>query len=1150
MKKRKRFLTRYECYLLRRTLKIMKLTTFILLITTMFVSASSYSQSTRLSLKFTEISYADMFKTIETQSEFRFAFSSSRLDPNQKVQINVKRKTLEEILDKTLPDGVAYEIFDRYVIIMNANDKKSANEMQQQQTISGTVTDEQGLSLPGVSIIIKGTTNGTTTNVDGTFVLSDVPEDATLVFTFIGMRTLEVPVSGQTTFNVTMNEVAINIEEVVAIGYGTKKRKDLTGSVGQVKSEDLTKTAVVGLDQAVKGKIAGVQVTTNSGEPGGDISMRIRGVGSINSSNEPLYIIDGVPYNSLNAINVNDIERIDVLKDAAAASIYGSRASNGVVLVTTKRGTKGLTISFDASVGVQSVANKLDLLNGQQFAKLANENLVSAGMDPNPSWSNPSTVQNSDWQSEIFRAAPVQSYYFNISSGGEKSSTMFSFSYHDQDGIIVGSSYKRYTLRLNSECELSEKIKVGIKLNGAFSEKQKSGTSVEAAISNQPTQPIYTSHEGLFNLNPDGSIDPSGDSFFGWNGYAFVSRFANVHFYQASQGNSVYRQYSDWSPHKSQQILSSGFIEYEAIKGLKIKSVMNLTFGHDLTERHSRGNPPEVSLIDLTDNFSQGWFQSTQWNWVNTISYNKTFDKHNISAVIGIDALESNSKFVDVKTYNVPSDQHSISASEIDTRVVTGYPSKYNLLSYFGRASYDYDGKYLISGTIRRDGSSNFAPSEQFGVFSSASVGWRISQENFMKDIEFIYDLKLRGSYGTVGNQNIPPFKYLSTYSTDGGKYQYTLGADQSAVGAIYQSNFGDPTIHWEKSTQTDIGLDLSVLSGKLLLTADYYIKSLDDLLGNFPVPIYTGVTGASLLRNGFSMENSGFELSVDFKEQIDEFKFSVGANFSTLNNKITQLTDNEKSYVSADIQAGFGAINDGGAETRTNVGGRIGTFYGYQTDGIIQTQEEADAYTLIGGLSPGDRKFKDTNGDGTINASDKVELGNGLPKYTFGLNLNAQYKAFDFSMFFNGQAGVQIANMLTFSLQNMRYYNSTGIINGSTALLDSWTPENKSNTMPRNTYTAPTSNRWMGEYYIEDGSFLRISNVQIGYTLNDNLLSKVGISKLRFYISGQNLYTFTKYSGYDPEIGSQDGNVLKTGVDSGRYPQARMINLGVNCTF
>jgi TonB-dependent starch-binding outer membrane protein SusC len=1037
-----------------------------------------------------------------------------------------------------------------------ASPSSSADEYQQQK-ISGKVTDAStGEPIIGANVVISGTTVGVITDTKGMYTL-EAPKKGSAVIevSFLGYVAQKIPYNGQSTIDVLLTSDVAKLDEVVVVGYGTQKRKDLTGSFGQVKSEDLTKAVSVGFDQALQGKMAGVQVTNNSGEPGGSRSIRIRGVGSINSSNEPLYIVDGVPYDDLNAINVNDIDRIDVLKDAAAASIYGSRASNGVILVTTKRGQKGLNISFDVKTGVQSVPKTISVLNGSQFAELANENLVNGGIPANPMWSQPSKVRNSDWQSALFQPALMQDYNFMISSGGEKVTTLFSFGYLDQGGIIVGSNYKRYTARLNQDYNISKRLKAGITINAAFGEKKNidSGgdmSGINSALYMAPTTPIKAPVEGLFGLNPDGSVDTAGDSFYGYDGYAYHTRFANINYFPQNVAAPVgiYKNYL-LNNSKSQQLLGTAFVELEVISGLKIKSNLSLTFGNDYSESGRKAAPDPLQMmaqLNTMSTFNEGWSQANQWNWINTIAYTKSFGKHNISAIAGIDALQGKNNYVNINTDHVPADQLSISASAIDTRIASGYPGTSGLVSYFGRASYDYEGKYLISGTVRRDGSSNFGPGNKWGVFSSGSVGWRISQEEFLKSVEIINDLKLRASYGVVGNQNIPPFKYLSTYSNDAGTYQYTLGPGKATMPALYQNNFGDPNIHWEKSNQLDFGFDLAVLKSKLSITADYYIKKLNDLLGNFPVPVYTGVYGASLLKNGFSMENRGLELTATYRTNIGDVNFSVGGNFAVLDNKITKLTDSKVSTVTQSISL---TSHDGGAITQTAVDGRIGNFMGYLTNGICQSDEEAAAEPL-GGLSAGDRKYKDMNNDDNINALDKVSLGNGLPKYTFGFNLQADYKGFDASIFFHGQAGVDIANMLHGAIYDMRYHNSTGIVNCSSDLLGRWTGPGTSNTMPRNSYLAPISNDWFSDVYIENGRFLRIDNLQIGYTLSETITRKAGISHLRVYVSAQNLHTFTKYSGYDPEVGSPGQNVLQTGADFGRYPLARMFNIGLNCNF
>ena len=1108
---------------------------------------------------------------VEKQIGVDFIYSSSFIDAGRKITCNVKEIKLKQFIeDYLIPLDIGYRILNDQVLLFTTSTNVMAlvdrnkdidqADVPVYSTITGTVTNEKGEPLEGATIIVKGTAIATTTNSKGFFRV-EVPGDNTvLVITYTGFSKQEISVGKQNEFTIKLIPVDNELGDVVVIGYGSQRERKITGAISSINAKDFSGLAVTGVDQAIQGRMAGVQVTQNSGEPGGSISLRIRGVGSINSTNEPLYVVDGVPYGSLNAINPNDIERVDVLKDASAASIYGSRASNGVVLITTKRGKSGRSsVSVDAYAGIQNNYKKMDLLNGSQFAKLANENLTNGGFPANPAWSNPATVVNTDWQETVLQTAPIQSYNASISGGGDKVSTLFSIGYFDQKGIIVGSDYNRYTVRLNTDYSIAKNFKLGITLNGAFDEKKVVGSQNDfsgvLSLTNymQPSSLNTTTQNGLFGLNPDGSIDPNGNTYFGWEGYSSTSKFAEVNQYPTALGNPLHtvKNYLRNSQ-KSQQLLAAAFAEYEIIPGLKIRSTFNYNFENSFNINSLRKAPTEVNLIGqyrTTSSYNENWNRSNQWNWINTVSYNKSFGQNNISFIAGMDALKNTFQFVNINTANAPDAQQVINASNNTGRVVSGYPTDFALISYFGRLTYDYADKYLLSASIRRDGSSKFGPNNKFGMFPSVSAGWRISEESFLQSSTFIDELKLRASYGTVGNQNIPNFKYLSTYSNDGGTYQYTLGSGQTPVNAIYADNNGDPDIRWEKSTQTNIGIDASFLKATFTLTADYYIKKLDDLLGNFPVPSYTGVNGGSILKNGFSMENKGIELSLGYNEHFGEVNFSANVNFSTLENKITKLTENEKGYVAQSISVGGGGINDGGAQTRTLLGERIGTFYGYITNGIIQNAADL-AGSGLGGVKLGDRLFKDLNKDGTINSDDKTAIGNGLPKYIYGLSLRADYKGFDVSILLNGQSGVKIANMTRFRLYNMRFHNSTGIVNGSSDLLNSWTGPGTSNELPRNSYTAPTSNRWFSTFYIEDGSFVRIRNIQIGYTLPVTISKKAGMSRSRIYVAVQNLHTFTKYTGYDPEIGSPDQNVLTTGADFGRYPLPRMFTVGINCQF
>ena len=1142
----------------------------------------------RITLQVQSQQVKNVLSNIEKQVDIKFMYTHELIRANRRISIDAANERLEDVLKKLLePLRINYEVSGRRILLSSPPAQSGAvPEMESRSfafTVSGTVSDDGGQPMTGVNILEKGTSNGAVTDAEGRFRLQVADEKAVLVVSYIGYASEEIPVNGRSEIPVRLLPDLQSLSEVVVVGYGTQKQREVTGAVSSVTSKDINGVVVTGLDQAMQGRMAGVQVTQNSGEPGGNVSVRIRGLGSITGNNEPLYIVDGVPYGSLNAINPNDIERIDVLKDAASAAIYGSRGSNGVVIVTTKRGAAGkVQVTLDAYAGIQSASRKLDLLNGPQFARLANENLVNGGQEPNPAWSNPDRVANTDWQDEIFRSAPIQSYNVNISGGSEKSRSLVSVGYFDQGGIVSQSHYKRYTARINNDFDISPRFKVGFTLNGAFEDRRGTRTDQGSASSTQgglittaishPTIPLVAPREGLFSVNPDGSIDPTGNIYYGYDGTVFVTRDANPIWYPQPLSNPVYayEKLRDESS-RSQELLAAAFGEYELIKGLRFRSAINLTFSNKNTENFWKGIPvPQLETRGLYGTNAQLWggpSQGNQWNWINTVSYNKTLGRHNFTALAGIDALRSTNQGISINTQTNPNDQPFVdgapqnTATNLSFRTVSGgAPNPYALLSYLGRITYDYAGKYLLTANIRRDGSSNFNPDGdyQYGVFPSVSVGWLMSEEDFMRTVPFVSQLKMRASYGEVGNEGIPSFRYLSTYVNEGNRRRYPLGLNQDPVVGFYQDRIGTADIRWETSTQANVGIDAAFLNNSITLTADYYVKKMDDMLGDFPLPAYVGVRNNFITRNGFTMQNSGLEIALGYNRRFGDFGFSAGGNFATLNNKVTRLTGNETGYVSSNISAGA----DGGAETRTEVGEPVGNFYGYVTDGIFQTQAEIDASAMKGleDVRPGDRRYKDISGpdgvpDGVINDRDRTLIGNGLPKYTFGFNMNMNFKGFDLAVLLNGQGGVQIANQTKYWLNHMRYSNTAGAVsNTSTDLLESWTPENGSNTFTRNSYDAAFSNKWFSDFNIENGAFLRVRNVQLGYTLPEAFSQKVGMSRARIYVAAQNLFTFTEYSGYDPEMGSRvdngRGNALQTGVDFGRYPVSRMFTGGINFTF
>jgi len=1047
----------------------------------------------------------------------------------------------------------------RVVILFAFLNLLSGNLFSQKVTLTGAVSDEVGKPVSGVSVTEKGAAKGAISNNNGKYKIEVANDKSILVFSAVGYVTQEIGVESKTSIDVILIVKDQILNEVTVLGYGNQRKKLLTGAVSSITAKDISSLPLTGLDQALQGRMAGVQVTQNSGEPGGSISVRIRGVGSISSGTEPLYIVDGIPMTQiaggLNSINPNDIERIDVLKDAAAAAIYGSRASNGVVLVTTKQGKAGkLSLNFDAYVGTQQSVKKLDLLNGPQFATLANENLVNGGLPPNPAWNNPSSLPSYDWQDAVLGSAPIQNYNVSASSGTERSRTYFSLGYLNQDGILNNSHYKRYTARLNSDFDITKRIKVGGTFNFSFDDQttpitQDGGgkSSINTTVRMWPINPIFS--------NVDGDIN---NSFYGYKGYTLIKAAANALYYP-NLNNVVYIDNVHYRyPKKSTNALLAVFGEYEIINGLKFRTSFNYLRNNSFFQFSRESAPPAVDgrgpLIAVAQ-YAETWRQIDQYNWINTLTYSKQINNHNFTIVAGTDALKNTYRQVFVNGSGRPPGQYNLNS--ISSLNINGYNESYSLVSYIGRLTYDYKNKYLLTASFRRDGSTKFAPGNEYGNFPSASVGWRLSEEPFMKNIKEINELKLRASYGIVGNQNIPNFKYASTYSNNAGLYNYVLNGN-IVVPASYRNNIGDPNISWEKSAQTNFGLDAVLFNNLINFSADYYIKKQTDMLGEAPVPGYLDVPGNRITKNIFSMENKGLELLLGVNKKIGQVNFSATANFSTLENKITNLLGKATDFISQPLGSLQG--DDGGSQTRSAVGQRIGNFWGYVTDGIIQDAAEA-ASSGMSGVKPGDRRFKDLDGNGIINANDKTIIGNGLPKYIFGLNLSATYKDFDFSVFFQGQAGVQVANMQ--EAYAMHISGDGGFINGPAKWLNRWTGKGTSNDMPRNSFDAPSSNRFFSSAYIEDGSFVRIRNMQLGYTLPVKLISKMRINSLRLYVSAQNLHTFTKYTGFDPEVGtrfqssagdanqsSDEVNALTTGVDYGRYPLPRTILFGLNVRF
>ncbi|GEO07286.1 SusC/RagA family TonB-linked outer membrane protein [Adhaeribacter aerolatus] len=1006
--------------------------------------------------------------------------------------------------------------------------------LAQSTTISGTVrsaTDQQ--ILPGVTVAVKNTQMGTTTDERGRYQIPEVPNNAVLVFSFVGFKSLERPVGSNTTLDVTLEEDNAQLEEVVVVGYGTQKKREVTGAVASIKSEDITKVATNSFTSAIQGKVPGVFIAQTSGAPGGSASVRIRGVGTT-GGNEPLYVVDGMPLgggsmgisgssdrvDGLSVINPNDIESIEVLKDAAAAAIYGARAANGVILITTKRGKEGQAkVSLDAYTGVQQLWKKPEFLNAQEFTTLANELYTNSGMTPNPEWANPASFgEGTNWIDQVFRTAPVQNYDVSVNGGTQKLKGALSLGYRDQEGTIMETWYKRYTGRASADLQANDKLSFGSSLSFSYSQAK-----------GQQNQDLRI---GIFNL---------AQQFYPTLGREDVVNGSSA--YYTTQGDNPYlRAKSIDNQVNNFRVFGNAFGVYEIIPGLKFRSSVGLDVNNNRAStwepRAERGHYRNLQAT-LGETYTQG----LNWLLENTLSYTKVFGEHSVSAVVGQTAQNNNNNWVSVTAREYQNEQiRVINSSNENNRRASGTGSEYTLASYLARVNYAFKDRYLLSASIRRDGSSNFGPNNKWGNFPSVSAGWNITEESFMQQQTFISNLKIRGSWGRLGNDAITPFGYLSTIRLGTVNDNYVLGLNQGLVIGATMSKPGNPDLKWETSEQTNIGIEASFLNNRIYLTSDYYIKNTKDMLISLPVSIEAGFQSAPSI-NGGKVQNKGLELLLGYQNDIGAFHFDVSGNLATLRNEVMSLGVGQP--ITGPSVTNYFTVN----ATYTEVGQPIGYFRGFIVDGIYQTNDEVNK-TLQPNAVAGDFKFRDINGDNVLSDADRVKIGNPWPTLMYGSNIDMSYKGFDLNIMLQGVAGNDIFHANKRSAYPLKYFGGTGVVNGSKNVLNRWTPGSGRNDVPRLAYTDSNGNFGnSSSFYVEDGDYMRIRNLTLGYRLPGDLIRKTGlVQNARIYVNAQNLFTFTKYSGFDPEVGST--NPMMAGIDDGVYPQPRTLMVGVNLSF
>lgn len=1066
---------------------------------------------------------------------------------------------------------LAKSILFRILLITGFCSFINLNVLLAQKTITGTVADETNSQpVAGATISVKGATNATQTNADGSFSITVPNRTTRLIISSVGFESQDILIGERNNITVSLKTSASNLNEVVVVGYGTQRRKDLTGAVSSINAATIEKVPVTTTEQALQGRAAGVQIVNNDASPGGNISVLIRGIGSLASGgNAPLYVVDGYPTSGgINNINPNDIASVDVLKDASATAIYGIRAANGVVIITTKKGLKNrIQVSLDAYAAVQSEPEKYDLLNAQQFAALSNEVEASDSTHTYfglPVWHTPNALHNVDWQDAVYRQGLTQNYTIGIRGGSDKVQTAMSFGYYDQKGIVLGSFFKRYSLNLNLDYEATSWLK--------------SSTSVKYTYQDA-NNPIATGGNGLFNLAVNPPTLDSGNKFT----YQIKDANGNYGFYNPIKpnvnkfNNPVYSAETNQYQNITNYILATSSLEATIYEGLKIKTNLganvNNYSGFYLQPEDNRASLQYPGSVTSPANYHQTTNRTFEWLWENTISYDRTFGLHTINFVGGISAQKNTWTGMaggGIPPNNVTRDLSLVTNLTLDPNVPgtnTGNGQNiYTLASQFARLTYQFADKYMITATIRRDGSSKFDTGHKYGTFPSAAVGWRIKNESFLKNVNWLNDLKFRGSYGEVGNEiPIGLFQYQSLYagnfpSNVNGNGNDNLGYPFNKIyqNGIAQIQPANPTLKWETDKQLDIGMDAAFLNGALNLTVDWFKRDSRDFLLRLAAPAQTGYN--FITRNVGSMNNKGLEIAINYKGNGGkDFQYNIGLTWSRIENKLTSITSGTAFVTN------FGGLTLNGFQgwdefSRSYVGRPVGEFFGYKSLGIFQSQQQIDDLNAKapGGIyyraatKPGDRYFADINGDGVVNADDRGPIGNPQPKFFGGLNLDATYKAWDINLYFYGAYGNKILNYVESNLENFGKRGSEGAENVSLKYFENhWTPTHPSDRYTRalptddNTLSSVPSSVW-----IEDGSFLKLKNVSIGYTLPTSLLSRFSISRLRVYISSQNLFTITNYSGLDPEIGIQGGNATQNGVDNGTYPSSRYFTFGLNVTF
>lgn len=1100
----------------KQIFRIMRISTFLLMVCVFCSYAgNAHSQNAKVSIHMNNVKLDKILNEIENQTDYLFIYNN-QVDINKITSVKVKNEAVAQVLDRILSGtGINYELEGTH-IILTTEAIKDLHAQQQAKTVTGTVTDVSGEPIIGANIRIKGTTTGTITDIDGNFSIEAKPQSVIEV-SYIGYLTQETVINNQKSIRFLLKEDTKTLDEVVVIGYGVQKKADLTGSVANINTEKLNTQSNANIGQALQGKIAGVDIVSQGGAPGSGTRIMVRGIGTLNNAS-PLYIVDGMYMNSIDHINPNDIASIDVLKDASSAAIYGSRAANGVIIVTTKEGsnTEGKPIiDLSVNLGISTASKFLDMLDAKGWAEVTTIARQAIGKPALDMATDLANKPDNDWQDIMFRPALMQNYNLSVKGGGKYSTYYTGLGYFNQDGIVKGTNYQRYNIQSKNDYK-----------RGIFS----AGTNLIISFSHD--KPLHQELRGGMIgtiLQSVPTLEKYDDTREGGYGGTYGD-VVNIPHPLAIIDDNIMDRYNE-----NVKIFANLYAQIELFKGLKYK--LNLTPDFSFERYKNYLNKYDFGLA--TNSITQLTERQRRRRNIlveNLLTFDRTFGEHKISALAGYTYQDSRFRHIQAYGEGLPQGLEEIDAATTN-RSNEGNSWRSVLTSILGRVFYSYQNKYLFTATIRRDGSSKFGKNNRYGYFPSFSLGWNVAEEKFMKNVHWLDQLKLRGGYGVLGNQEIDNYQYSSTITTG---INYPDGNGGLLQGA-FPKNFANPDIKWEETAMTNVGIDFMAFNNRLSLTADYYVKNTKDILLTVPIPISSG--GANdPIRNAGKIRNNGFEFNLGWMDQPNpDISYGINLIGSFNKNKVIAMGSESGSIKG-------GSTNQNITTSETKAGYPIGGYWLISTAGYFNSQEEVDAYAKDGkkiqpAAEPGDIKFVDANNDGVINDDDRVFQGSPFPDFTFALNGNMRYKNFDLSIGLQGVLGNKIYNATRQTLEDV-----TKGSNFLASCLDYWTPENKNASHPRLTWDDPNRNtRAESDRYLENGSYLRLRSVQLGYTFPQTWF-KGAIQHARVYINAENLFTITSYSGYSPDVNADNANYR--GFDNFIYPTNRTFMLGLNVTF